>query len=348
MNSHPFWQLLICRVRETWRTPEAIFWVFVFPLVMIVALGLAFRSDRVETILVDIEQGAEAETIETALSQDERFKITTSTAEDARRRLRVGKTELVIAAASSTGDGQYEYIFDPTRPGSLLARNSADDVLQTAAGRSDVISTRNTEISEKGSRYIDLLIPGLIGMGLMGGGLWGVGFAVTDMRIRQLLKRYMGTPMKRPHFLAAMMGSRLLFMIPETLFILFIAWVLFGVVSQGSYLLVGVIVILASLQFGGIGLLVASRAKTVEAVSGLMNLVMVPMWIGSGIFFSPDRFPDLVQPVISVLPLTPVIRSLRMVMLEGAGLMSVAPSLLLMLVWGGLTFAIAIVLFRWD
>lgn len=346
MNSNPFWQLLICRVRETWRTPEAIFWVFVFPLVMIVALGLAFRSDRVETILVDVQEGQAAASISEALEADERFKVTTSSEDDARRRLKVGRTELVIA--SQDNNGNYEYIFDPTRPGSLLARNSADYALQTAAGRTDVIGTSNTEISDAGSRYIDFLIPGLIGMGLMGGGLWGVGFAVTDMRIRQLLKRYMGTPMKRPHFLAAMMGSRLLFMIPETLFIVFIAWLLFGVVSQGSYLLVGIIVIVASLQFGGIGLLVASRARTVEAVSGLMNLVMVPMWIGSGIFFSPDRFPDFIQPVISVLPLTPVIRSLRMVMLEGAGLFAIGPSLLLIMVWGGLTFAIALKLFRWD
>lgn len=346
MNSHPFWQLLICRVRETWRTPEAIFWVFIFPLVMIVALGLAFRSDRVETILVDVEQGALSESITASLQADERFKVTVSPVDEAKRRLRVGKTELVIAASDATGE--YQYTFDPTRPGSLLARNSADAVLQTAAGRKDMVNTSDVEMDEAGSRYIDFLIPGLIGMGLMGGGLWGVGFAVTDMRIRQLLKRYMGTPMKRPHFLAAMMGSRLLFMIPETLFILFIAWLLFGVVSQGSYLLVGLIVIIASLQFGGIGLLVASRAKTVEAVSGLMNLVMVPMWIGSGIFFSPDRFPEIAQPIISLLPLTPVIRSLRMVMLEGAGLLAVAPSLLLIVVWGSLSFTIAIVMFRWD
>lgn len=346
MKFHPFWQLLICRVRETWRTPEALFWVFIFPLVMIVALGLAFRSDRVETIIVDVQEGPRASEIAAALSADERFQVTESTTNESQRRLRVGKTELVIATQGESGD--YEYIFDPTRPGSLLARNSADDVLQTAAGRKDIVQTSNTEISETGSRYIDFLIPGLIGMGLMGGGLWGVGYAVTDMRIRQLLKRYMGTPMKRPHFLGAMMGSRLLFMIPETLFILLIAWLLFGVTSQGNYLLVGLIVILAAVQFGGIGLLVASRARTVEAVSGLMNLVMVPMWIGSGIFFSPDRFPEIVQPVISILPLTPVIRSLRQVMLEGAGLAAISPSLLLITGWGLISFVLALILFRWD
>ena len=270
-----------------------------------------------------------------------------SSAEDCQSRLRVGKTELVVAA-SEGAEGGYEFQFDPTRPGSRLARNVANDVLQTAAGRMEVVATTDSEISEAGSRYIDFLIPGLMGMGLMGGGLWGVGYAVTDMRIRQLLKRYMGTPMKRPHFLGAMMGSRLVFMIPEMLFIVFIAWLLFGVESRGSYLWVALIVVLASFEFGGIGLLVASRARTVEAVSGLMNLVMVPMWIGSGIFFSSERFPEVAQPIISVLPLTPVIRSLRQVMLEGAGLATIAPSLLLIAGWGVVTFVLALVLFRWD
>ena len=291
-----------------------------------------------------MQQTDGGEALAEILKADERFDVRVSSPEDATRRLRTGKTELIV---STDGDG-YHFESNPTRPDSLLARDRANNALQEAAGRKDLVSVSDTELNELGTRYIDFLVPGLIGMGLMGGGLWGVGFAVTDMRIRQLLKRYKGTPMNRAHFLGAMLASRQVFMIPEILFIIFISWALFGVVSQGSYALVFLIVVLTALQFAGIGLLVASRAKTLEAVSGLMNLVMVPMWIASGIFFSPDRFPEVAQPIIRLMPLTPVISSLRQVMLEGAGLTDILPSLAIIIAWAVLSFVIALKLFRWE
>ncbi len=154
----------------------------------------------------------------------------------------------------------------------------------------------------------------------MGGGLWGVGFVTVDMRVRKLLKRFLATPMKKTDFLLGIMISRMLFMVPEVLALLVFARYAFGVVNHGSLLAVTFLILLGAVMFSGIGLLVASRAKTIEAVSGMMNLVMVPMWIFSGIFFSSERFPDAVQPLIQALPLTPLISSLRAVMLEGKSL----------------------------
>ncbi|MCA9027636.1 MAG: ABC transporter permease [Planctomycetaceae bacterium] len=347
LKMHPFYQLMKVRVLEFIRQPEAIFWVYVFPLIMVVALGLAFRSEPVESMAVDIQEGPAAETIKESLETDPRFRVQISNEQEARRRLRVGKAELIVVAGESA-ESKYRYLYDPTRPGSLLARNATDDVLQRAAGREDVIATSDTEVRDPGSRYIDFLIPGLIGMGLMGGGMWGVGFAIVDMRIRQLLKRFLGTPMKKNHFLAAMMCSRLLFTIPEIVVLLVFSRLIFGVQNQGCYGIVGLLVILGGFEFAGIGLLVASRAKTLEAVSGLMNLVMVPMWIGSGIFFSPDRFPDFVQPFIKLLPLTPLISALRRVMLEGVGLSALGTESSIILGWGLVTFLIALRTFRWD
>jgi ABC-type polysaccharide/polyol phosphate export permease len=185
-------------------------------------------------------------------------------------------------------------------------------------------------------------------MGLMGGGVWGVGYAIVDMRIRQVLKRFMGTPMKKPHFVAAMMFSRMIFMIPEIIVVLLVSRFLFGVINHGSYLNVMLLIVLGAFEFAGIGLLIASRAKTLEAVSGLMNLAMVPMWIGSGIFFSAKRFPEFVQPVIGLLPLTPVISALRQVMQEGAGTVAILPEIAVIAAWGVLTFAVAIRIFRWE
>ena len=182
----------------------------------------------------------------------------------------------------------------------------------------------------------------------MGGGMWGVGYAIVDLRIRKLLKRFLATPMKRSHFLAAMMISRLVFMLPEFVVLLFFARVVFGVTSHGGYVAVMILILLGAVEFAGIGLLVASRAATIETVSGLMNLVMLPMWILSGIFFSNERFPDLMQPIIQILPLTPLINALRGVMLEGASIMSLGPELLTMGVWAVVTFAIALATFRWQ
>ena len=343
---NPLWQLTLARFREFIREPAAVFWVYVFPLLMVVSLGTAFRNKPIEEITVDAVRSSRMEPIVAALKEDERFTVTPGTADECAERLRIGKTDLVIAATD--GDSQFQYSFDPTRPGSVLARNTADDIVQRASGRVDAATTKDVEISEPGSRYIDFLVPGMIGMGLMGGGLWGVGFAIVDLRIKKLLKRFVATPMKRSHFLAAIMISRLVFMLPEVLVICLFARFAFGVQNYGSWLSVAFLIVLGAIQFAGIGLLVASRAKTIETVSGLLNLVMIPMWIASGIFFSTDRFPEFIQPIIKVLPLTPLISALRQVMQEGASLAEVMPELGIIVGWAVVTFALAMKLFRWK
>jgi ABC-type multidrug transport system permease subunit len=184
-------------------------------------------------------------------------------------------------------------------------------------------------------------------MSLMGGGLWGVGFVTVDMRIRKLLKRFLATPMRKSDFLAGVMISQLLFMVPEVLVLLTFAWLVFGVAIYGSLLAVVFLILLGATTFAGLGLLVASRAKTVEAVSGLMNLVMLPMWLLSGIFFSSERFPAAAQPFIKLLPLTALNNALRAVMQEGATLLSQWQEIGLLAAWAIVTFSLAIKLFRW-
>jgi ABC-type polysaccharide/polyol phosphate export permease len=144
------------------------------------------------------------------------------------------------------------------------------------------------------------------------------------------------------------MASRLLFTIPEVFLLLLFSRLFFGVTSQGSYWALGVLILLGTFQFSGIGLLVASRAQTIETISGLMNAVMLPMWIGSGIFFSTERFPEGVQPLLSALPLTPLIGAMRGIMLEGTSLFALGPQLVAILAWGIVTFALALRCFRWN
>lgn len=346
-HQHPFLSLIAARVREFCREPTAIFWVYVFPLILVVALGVAFRNKPVGGLAAAVPEGARAADVRQTLEREDRFRVWVGSEQECRARLRTGRADLVVIPDSAPAGG-YAYYFDPTQANSVLARHVADEFLQQAAARQDAVAVQDHPMTESGGRYIDFLIPGLLGMGVLGGGMWGVGFAIVDMRLRKLLKRYLATPMKRSHFLAAVMASRLLFTIPEVLTVLVCSRLFFGVTSQGGYGALGLLILLGAFQFSGIGLLVASRAQTIETVSGLMNAVMLPMWIGSGIFFSTDRFPDAVQPLLSLLPLTPLIQALRSVMLEGASLLSLGPQLALILAWGSVTFALALRWFRWN
>jgi ABC-2 type transport system permease protein len=346
----PIGQLILARLREFYREPEALFWVYGFPLLMVVALGVAFRNKPVERIVVDIQQDsadtAGVQRVRDALGDEEAFKVQTGDAAQCQLRLRTGKTALVVRPPQSSG-APYEYLFDPTREESQLARSKVDDALQKAAKRVDPLPVKDVDPQEPGGRYIDFLVPGLVGMSLMGGGLWGVGFVTVDMRIRKVLKRFLATPMRKTDFLLGILLSRLIFLVPEILVLLVFARLAFGVVIQGSLLAVVVLILLGALAFAGIGLLVASRARTVEAVSGLMNLVMLPMWVLSGIFFSSERFPDVMQPFIKALPLTTLIDALRSVTLEGMPLQALWPQIALLTGWAAGSFVLALRWFRW-
>jgi ABC-2 type transport system permease protein len=239
------------------------------------------------------------------------------------------------------------YRYDTTRAESRLARLQVDDAVQRARGRRDPAAVRDELITMPGSRYIDFLIPGLLGMNLMGSGLWGVGFSVVNARSKKLLKRFMATPMRKSDYLLAFILSRLMFLILEIAALVGFGWVMFRVGVRGSLLALGAITVLGALSFAGLGLLVASRARTIEAVSGLMNLVMLPMWILSGTFFSYARFPDAMLPFVRALPLTALNDSLRSVMIDGASLASLWGPLAIVALWGVASFAVALRIFRW-
>ena len=356
----PIRQLILTRLREFYREPSAVFWVYVFPLLMTLTLGLAFRADPKPHYDVTIVESDNSRLVVERLRSDERgrFTIRELPYEKARRLLRTGKTDLVLITAeegsasaappSSDGLAAVRFWFDPRNQNSSLARIAVDDFLQRAEGRKDVFLSNTKIMDEPGGRYIDFLIPGLICMNLMGSGLWGVGFAVVDLRIRGLLKRLFATPMRRRDFLLATMISRMCFLIPELLMVILFARFVFGVQIFGNLWLVAGLILLGSFQFAGIGLLVASRAKTIETVSGLMNLVMLPNWIFAGIFFSSSKFPAAMQALVQALPLTPLVDALRAVMLEGAGPITILPQLGVILLWTFGSFALALRFFRWN
>jgi len=336
------------RMLELKREPEVVFWVFVFPLLLATGLGIAFRNKPADASSVAIVSGAGAQQAEALLQRSPQhtfFKIEVLDGDAARKGFRLGKYDLVI---EPDGLGGLRYRYDPARPESVLARAEVNDALQTAAGRKDVVATALVTSSDPGSRYIDFLIPGLLGMNLMNSGMWGIGFALVDMRQRKLLKRFVGTPMRRGDFLLALLSSRLVLMIIEIGLLLTLGVIVFHMKVLGSIFAIVLLGSLGAMCFGGVGLLTASRAQKIESVSGLMNLVMMPMWIFSGVFFSYERFPAVIQPLIKVLPLTALNDALRASILEGTPLIRQWPRLLVMGLWGGISFALALKWFRWT
>jgi ABC-2 type transport system permease protein len=338
--------LLVARLKEMQREPEVIFWVFLFPLLLAFGLGVAFRSKPANISSLAIAAGPRAEAaIEMVQHSSQPLHAQIASEAEAMNGFRLGRYDLVVIPDDSGG---FEYRYDPARPESVLARAQADDALQAAAGRANPVPTSARASSEPGARYIDFLIPGLLGMNLMNSGMWGVGFALVDMRQRKLLKRLVATPMRRSDFLLALTSSRLVLMVVELGLLLGFGIFVFHMRVTGSWLAIVLLSALGAATFGGLGLLTASRAQKIESVSGLINLVMMPMWIFSGVFFSYERFPAVVHPLIRALPLTALNDALRATILEGAPLAAQAGRLAVLAAWTVISFLLALAWFRWT
>ena len=333
------YQLTLVRFKLVLREPEAIFWIFVFPILLALGLGIAFRNRPPEVLPV----AATSAQLTQALAAGTGLKATEMSEAEGRRALATGN--ILLLAVEGPGGVAFQY--DDTNPDARNARLLADRAIQAAAGQRDVVSIRNQLIHEVGSRYIDFVVPGLLGMNLMGSAMWGLGFAIVEGRQKKLLKRMVASPMPRWQYLVAFLLSRLALLVIEVVVFLGFARLAFGVPFRGSLWELGLLCVLTSLVFSALGLLVASRARTMEAVSGLMNLVMLPMWILSGVFFSASRFPAVIQPLVQALPLTAAIDTMRGNMLEGTHLSAMLAPVAILLAWLVVPFAVSLRIFRW-
>ena len=332
-------QLTLLRFREFVREPEALFWGLVFPILLAGGLGVAFRNQPAETVRV----AAVSSSIASALRQEPQLIVEELSAPEAESALRTGRVTL-IAAPSDRG---VAYRFDDTNPEARTARMLVDRAIQREAGRVDPVAADDAVVHEVGARYIDFLVPGLVGMGVMGNSIWGLAFSIVDARRRKLMKRLIATPMRRQEYLLSFLLWRMLLLGFEVGIPVGFGALVFGVPVRGSLLQVAALAVLGSLAFSALGLLIASRSRTIEAVSGLTNVVMMPMWILSGVFFSSQRFPDAMQPFIRLLPLTALIDALRATMLQGTGLIHLWPQAAVLVVCAVLCFGLALKLFRW-
>jgi ABC-2 type transport system permease protein len=339
----PLAELVRARLLELLREPEAMFWVFVFPVAMALALGFAFQNKAPEALPVGIT-GAATPALRRALGSSKVLKpqIFSSVA-DGRAALRTGKIALLVEAGPPL-----VYWYDATRPDSRLARFAVNDAVQQASGRADPTPVKDELISEKGSRYIDFLMPGLLGLNLLSTSVWGLSFSIVNARLKKTLKLMTATPMRKSDYLLAQVLSRFALLVLEAAIIILFGVLAFGVPMRGSPAALVLLCLFCGLAFAGLGLLCGSRVQTIEGVNGLINLILVPMWLFSGVFFSSERFPKAMQPAIKALPLTAANEALRAVMLEGKSLAAVPLQLAIIGLWGVLSFAIALKIFRWQ
>jgi ABC-type multidrug transport system permease subunit len=343
MTPNPLWELTLTRLRLFFREPSAVFWTFGFPLALSLALGIAFRNRPPEPVRIALTGAGASGRLFPALSRAEGLQVSYYSDEiEARNALRTGKVDAAVIDREPI-----EILHDPTRPESRLARALASDAIQRAAGRADAVTVSDRAMTEPGSRYIDFLIPGLIGMNVMSSGMWGIGYVVVEMRTRKLLKRLVATPMSRAQFLWSFVLMRSAFLFIELPALLVFGWLAFKVGVAGSLALLVAVALLGALCFSGIGLLVASRAQNTQTVSGIINAVMLPMFIGSGVFFSTARFPEWMQKPLRLLPLTALNDSMRAVMIDGAGPRAVAGPAALLALMAAVSFALALRIFRW-
>jgi ABC-type multidrug transport system permease subunit len=333
------YQLTITRFLLFLREPEALFWVFIFPILLAVGLGIAFRNRPPDVLPV----AATTPQLTRALGADQGLKATTMEEAAGARALATGAIQLL---AIQTAQG-VAYKYDDTNPDARIARLLVDRAIQTAAGRHDAVAATNQLIHETGARYIDFVIPGLLGMNLMGSAIWGIGFSIVEARQKKLLKRMVASPMPRWQYLTAFLLSRLILLVIEVGVFLGFARVAFGVPFRGSLVELAFLCVITSLAFSALGLLIASRARTMEAASGLVNLVMLPMWILSGVFFSASRFPAAIQPFVRALPLTAAIDAMRGNMLQGMSLPQMAAPVAILFAWLVAPFFVALRIFRW-
>ncbi|HZZ80106.1 MAG TPA: ABC transporter permease [Gemmataceae bacterium] len=340
----PLGQLVAARMREFAREPHAIFWVYGMPLVLATVLGVAFRSVKPPPPHVDVLATRNPEVAKQVASTLEKndFKVEIHDREECEKRLTRGDSVMYVAITGST---EYEFVYDPANKEATAARYWTESLLLHKYAN---VTTTPLEPKSPGARYVQFLLPGLIGTNIMGGGLFGLGFLLVDMRVRKLFKRLVATPMRHSDFLLAMVASRLLLLIPEMTCILTIGYFAFDLEIRGSILTLALVIFCGAATFSGIGLLIGSRTEKTETATGLINFTMVlPQWLLSGVFFSSSNFPDAAQPFINALPLTQLIKALREVILEGKGLLDVSGRLAILLAYAVVAYVLALRWFKW-
>lgn len=345
--------LITVQFKAFLREPAIIFWSLIFPLAIAGVLGIAFNQpdEPVRTVAVIKNEYAnnsknlkqlKALTDSLHHANDARFAFFNTTKDSAQLKMKRGEINLFLEVGPQDS---LIFNFDPKNGEGRLAYLLLDNKLLKGSTQSEPTVTR--PITTVGSRYIDFLIPGLIALGIMNSCIWGIGWNLIEFRIKKLMRRMVATPMKRAYFLLAQILSRAVLCSIEAALLFLFAYLVFGVTMQGS-LLAFVLVFLAGITaFAGVAVIASSRVNNNQEGNGVINAVVLPMTILSGIFFSYRGFPDWAVVIIEKLPLTMLSDAIRAIFNEGATLQDVSGQIIGLAITGIVLFIAGLRIYKW-
>jgi ABC-2 type transport system permease protein len=367
-------QLFLAHVKELIREPGVLFWGIVFPILMSLGLGIAFmqkaETNRYIAIITDnssppdsasqlehflqnhtkiihspIKKAVEYQyTIKDDKLGNSTFHFQRMLWNEAMILLKRGNLNLIL----DNRNGRIHYHFDPLNPDAQLSYLKLSKLFESG----NYINTEDHQsiqpLTIKGTRYIDFLIPGLMAMGAMMACMWGISYGIIDNRAKKLLRRMVATPMKKSHYLIALIMVRIGMNFVESGLLLLFAWIVFGIVIQGSISALLVMFISGNIAFAGLAILVSSHTSKTEIGNGLINLVVMPMMVLSGVFFSYHNFPEWSVPIIKYLPLTMIADGIRSIFIEGAGYAEVSLPSMILATTGILFFLAGLKIFKWH
>lgn len=329
------------------RNSTLIFWLFGFPALAAIGLGMSLRDDQDQGTRVGVlavNEASAAPFVRTL--EDARIHAQAIAPDQVARALAAGSIGLLVIPPATAG-APIVYRYETGRATARMQRELIDAALQRAFGRHDPAPTRDEPLPGSGTRYIDFLVPGLIGLNVLSGS-WSIAWALVSMRMRRILRLLQSMPVRGSEILLALQLARTVFLPFEVLLLVALAHFLFDFRVAGSWLSILVVVGVSSVCFTGLAVLAASRSRQFEVASGILNLISIPMVFLSGVFFSTARFPGWLKEIVAFLPLAALLEALRSLMLRGASLASVTPQLAILLVWGVPTFLIGAIVMRWE
>ncbi len=338
-------------LKEYLREPGILFWAIFFPILLALGLGLAFSGggEQEKTVAIVcaeadcafpfVTEGGEGKLLGNEKIGFTRYQFEKTSWDDAILMLKKGMISMILKVERD----DIQYHFDPNNAEANYA------YLQlSAAVKGEAPDPGNITILEQGgTRYIDFLVPGLLAMGVMMSCMWGISYSNVDRRNKKLLRRMVATPMKKYNYVASQLISRLMLSTIEVLLLVGITKWIFDISITGSILAVVLLVIAGNVAFTGLAILIASRTSNTQIANGLINLVVMPMMIMSGIYFSYHNFPDFMIAIIQFFPLTILADSIRSVFLEGATLLNVLPELIGLFAFGLILYAAGIRVYKW-
>ncbi|MDH4200500.1 MAG: ABC transporter permease [Spirochaetia bacterium] len=349
-------QLIVVQMKEYWREPEVLFWTLGFPIMVASVLSLLYSfKPAVNYKAAIIEYHARTDsaiakrnipftdTREIVIPGKSSRKISLErmTMQNAEKAYQSGKIEIIIEIKDGS---TVQYYFDPANE---RTENLYLWIDHTVHENNDGIVSKIAPLSQRGSRYIDYLIPGLIALGIMNATLWGIGWTLIEFRIKKFLRRMIVTPMKKLDFMLSISLTRLLLSIIEAGILIIFAHYVFGVSMQGNPLVFAFVFLSGHVAFSGMSILMASRANNTRVANGLINIITMPMFLLSGVFFNYHSFPDWMITLIQYLPLTVLADSLRNVFLFGGGMANVIFPVSYLLTFGAVFYLLGLKMYRW-